>query len=465
MAEMAALIEAGTLRQGDRLPSVRRLSRQRGVSVATVVQAYLGLEDRGLVEARPQSGHYVRARRAPLPPEPRLPRPTTTACKVSVRSVAARVYSASRDPSIVPFGAASPSPELLPTDKLNRILAAIARSAGGAGVAYDPPPGLPALRRQIARRSVDWGCALGPDDIVTTIGAMEALHLCLKAVARRGDTIAIESPTYFGLLQLIESLGIRAVEIPSHPRAGMDLDVLEEALGRHAIKAVLAVPNFSNPLGALMPDEAKERLVAMLARREIPLIEDDIHGDLHFGDVRPRVAKSFDRHGLVMLCSSFSKTLAPGYRVGWVAPGRFRDTVEQLKFAQTVASPTLTQMAVAELLDEGGYDHHLRALRRRLAAQVARVSEAVAEHFPAGTRVARPSGGFVLWVEMPTGVSALDLHDRALDRGISVAPGPLFSAKHRFLHCVRLNCGFPWSDLLDHGVRTLGRLAGEMVGS
>lgn len=463
IADITGLIDRGALRPGDRLPSVRRLSRQRGVSVATVVQAYVGLEGRGLIEARPQSGHYVRARRAPLPPEPRPARATTAACKVSVRSLVSRVYRAARDPSIVPFGAAYPSPELLPTEKLNRILASIARSAGGAGVSYDPPPGCPALRRQIARRAVDLGCAITPDDIVTTVGAMEALHLCLRAVARRGDTVAIESPAYYGLLQLIESHGIRAVEIPAHPRTGMDLDALEEALGRHPIKAVLAIPNFSNPLGAAMPDESKERLVEMLGRREIPLIEDDIYGDLHFGEARPRPAKAFDRRGLVMLCSSFSKTAAPGYRVGWVAPGRLREEVEQLKFAQSVATPTLPQMAIAELLEGGGYDHHLRAQRRRLAAQVARVSEAVAEHFPPGTRVSRPAGGFVLWVELPPGVSALDLHARALERGISVAPGPIFSAKQRFSGCVRLSCGFPWSDLLDHAVRALGRIAAELA--
>lgn len=461
-ADLSAMIDHGALRPGDRLPSVRRLSRQRGVSVATVVQAYLSLENRGIIEARPQSGHYVRARRAPVPLEPRSARVCTTARKVSVRSLITKVYRASRDPSIVPFGAANLSPELLPTDKLNRIMSVIARSAGGAGVAYDLPPGLPALRRQIARRAVDWGCAISADDIVTTVGAMEALHLCLRVVARRGDTIAVESPSYYGLLQLIESHGIRAIEIPAHPRTGMDLDVLEDALARHRIKAVLAIPNFSNPLGSLMPDEAKERLVGMLARREIPLIEDDIHGDLHFCDVRPRPAQSFDRKGLVMLCSSFSKTAAPGYRVGWVAPGRFRDEVEQLKFAQSVGTPTLPQMAIAELLENGGYDHHLRSLRRRLAAQVAQMSEAIAEHFPQGTRISRPAGGFVLWVELPPGASALELHERALERGISVAPGPIFSAKQRFSGCIRVSCGYPWSDLLDHAVRTLGRIACEL---
>jgi DNA-binding transcriptional MocR family regulator len=353
----------------------------------------------------------------------------------------------------------------LPTDRLNRTMSAIARSAGGAGVAYDLPPGLLALRRQIARRAIEWGCALSADDLVTTVGAMEALHLCLRAVTRPGDTVAVESPAYYGLLRLLASLGMRVIEIPAHPRTGMDLGALAEALGRHKIRAVMAIPNFNNPLGSLMPDGAKEELVEMLGRREIPLIEDDIYGDLSFGDERPRPAKAFDRKGLVMLCSSFSKTVAPGYRVGWAAPGRFREEVEQLKFAQSVATATLPQMAVADFLDNGGYDHHLRALRRRLAAQVERMSEAVAEHFPPGTRVARPAGGFMLWVELPPGTSALSLFERALGRGISIAPGPIFSAKQRFSGYIRLSCGLPWSDLLDHAIRTLGKLCAEPAAS
>jgi DNA-binding transcriptional MocR family regulator len=219
------------------------------------------------------------------------------------------------------------------------------------------------------------------------------------------------------------------------------------------------VPTFSNPLGALMPDDAKRELVRMLARHEVPLIEDDIYGDLGFDAARPRPAKAFDRHGLVMLCTSFSKTLAPGYRVGWVAPGRWRDAVERLKFAQTVGTPTLPQMAIADFLENGGYERHLRRLRRALEDQVGRVSDAVAEHFPPGTRISRPRGGFLLWVEMPPGKNALDLHDRALARGISIAPGPIFSAKQRFSNCLRLSCAWPWSDRIERAIRTLGELA------
>lgn len=459
--EISSLIDRGRLRPGDRLPSVRRLSLQHGVSVSTSLQAYLLLENRGLIEARPQSGHYVRERRAPLP-EPHMTRASATATRVTVSDLVAEVYRSTNDPHLVPLGAAVPSPEILPTEKLNRMLSNIARTAGGMGVSYDPPPGYLPLRRQIARRSVGWGLALNADDLVTTIGAMEALHLCLRAAARAGDTIAVDSPTYYGVLQLIENLGMKVLEIPSHPRTGMDLDALGEALRHHKIKACLAVPNFSNPLGSLMPDEAKKQLVEMLARRDIPLIEDDIYGDLHFGEARPRPAKCFDREGLVMLCSSFSKTLAPGYRVGWVAPGRFRERVERLKFEQTIATPTLPQMAVTEFLENGGYDHHLRQMRRKLASQVQRMTEAIAEHFPAGTRVSRPLGGFVLWVELPPGTSALALHESALAQGISIAPGVIFSAKQRFSNCIRLHCGSPWSDTIARATRTLGRLAGAL---
>ncbi len=363
---------------------------------------------------------------------------------------------------MVLLGGGFMSPLLLPARRLNRGLAAVARAAGGLGLAYDPPPGLPALRRQIARRAAEWGVAIGPDEVVTTIGTMEALHLCLRSVARAGDTVAVESPSYYGVLQLIESLGMRALEIPARAGTGMDLALLDEALRRHRVKACLVVANFSNPIGALMPDEAKRELVQILARRDVPLIEDDIYGDLHFDGARPRPVRAFDRRGMVMLCASFSKTLAPGYRVGYVVPGRFREAVERLKFAQTVACPTLPQMAIADFLESGGYERHLRRLRRCVADQVARVSEAIAQHFPEGTRISRPRGGFLLWVEMPAGKSALELHARAAARGVSVAPGPIFSAKARFANCVRISCGFPWSETIARAVRTLGEIAREL---
>jgi DNA-binding transcriptional MocR family regulator len=458
--DLSQLVSKGALRAGDRLPSVRRLALQRSVSVSTVLQAYLLLESRGVVETRPQSGHYVRAARLARAPEPRPPRTSGQATRVTVSDLIAKVYGAAREPNMVLLGAAHMSSALLPTENLNRRLAAVARSAGGAGIAYDVPPGLPALRRQIARRAVDLGVAIGADDVVTTFGTMEALHVCLRAVTRPGDTVLVETPSYYGILQLIESLGLRALEIAANPGTGVDLALLDAALRQHKVAACLLVPTFSNPLGSLMPDAAKRELVELLARREIPLIEDDIYGDLHFEPgARPRPAKAFDRRGLVMLCASFSKTLAPGYRVGYAVPGRFRDQVEQLKFAQTVGTATLPQMAIADFLENGGYDRHLRRLRRSLADQVTRTSEAIIEHFPPGTRISRPQGGFVLWVEMPPGKSALELHARALEEKISIAPGPIFSAKQRFASSLRVSAGFPWSDRLAKSIATLGSIA------
>jgi DNA-binding transcriptional MocR family regulator len=403
--KIESLIRAGTLRAGERIPSVRRASTQHGVSVTTAVQAYLELENRGLIEARPKSGFFVRPLLRPRLLEPQPSRPIHRASPVGVGGLLTRLFDAARSPDVVPFGAAYPGAETLPVARLSRIMASVARSAGARGIHYDMPPGAEPLRRQIARRSLDWGGQLNADEIITTCGGTEALALCLRAVTKPGDVVAVESPTYFGILQAIEERGLKALEIPMHPRTGMDLDALERALKSHPIAACLAVPNFNNPLGSLMPDDHKRRLVEILARRDVPLIEDDINGDLSHDSSRPRVAHSYDRDGRVLLCGSFSKTLAPGYRVGWVAPGRYYERVKALKITSTLATATLPQLAVAEFIANGGYDHHLRALRRSMADQIRRMSEAVAESFPADMKITRPAGGFVLWVELPKKVS------------------------------------------------------------
>ena len=461
--QIVQLIEGGTLRSGERIPSVRTLSRQQGVSVSTVLQAYRMLEDRGLIEARPQSGYFVRHKQWTPPAEPAISRPAKQATQVNVGELIMRVMQASQNPALVRLGAALPSPELLPTAQLNRALAAVGRRPGFAASEYSVPPGNLALRTQIAKRALEAGCTLSPDEIVITCGAMEALNLCLRVVAKVGDTIAIEAPTYFGVLQCIESLGLKAVEIPTHPRDGVSLEALSYALETQPIKACLFVLNFNNPLGSCMPDENKARLVEILAERGIPLIDDDIYGDLAFGGSRPRSAKSFDKDGLVLLCDSFSKTLAPGYRVGWCAPGRWQRQVEHLKFVTNVATATLPQMAVADFLANGGYNHHLRRIRRLYAEKVHRMSQAVSEAFPPGTRITRPTGGYVLWVEMPPNVNSLELFDRALAAGISIVPGPVFSAKGKFRNFIRLNCGNPWSKAIERAISQLGNFVHELA--
>jgi DNA-binding transcriptional MocR family regulator len=313
---VAALIERGTLRPGDRVPSVRRLSEQMDVSISTALQAYRVLENRGKIESRPQSGYYVKTRFWRPPAEPDISRPPATSTKVSVGDMVLRFMRHVTPSDMVPLGAAVPAAELLPIAALNRLAASIARRAPRASISYDVPPGNERLRTQVARHLFNAGCELGPDDIVTTCGGQEALGLCLRAVAKPGDVVAIESPTFFGTLQLIELLGMKALEIPTHPRDGVCLNAMRRAIDRNAIKACLFIPNYQNPLGCRTSDERKRALVKMLAEREIPLIEDDIYGDLPLEGPRPRVCKAFDKRGLVLLCSSFSKTLAPGFRVG-----------------------------------------------------------------------------------------------------------------------------------------------------
>ncbi len=462
---VAGHIGTGVLRAGERVPSVRRLSAQHRVSIATVVQAYTVLESRGLIEARPRSGFYVRSHWQEHAKEVRTSRPSSAPRPVSLDELRARVFQDAAAPDLLALGAATPSASLLPVARLNRTFGTVARRAGAAALDYSPPPGSEALRRQLARRALEWGCQLGPEEFIITDGAMEAVVLSLRATTRPGDLVALESPTYFGLLAAVESLGLRAVEIATHPRAGIDLEKLELALRRQKIAVVLAVPSFNNPLGSCLPPENRARLVELLSKREIPLIEDDLYGDLPFPPLgRPHAVKSFDRRGLVLLCGSVSKTLAPGLRVGWVVPGeRYYERIKQLKTASTMATSTVPQLALAEFLREGGYERHLRGLRQAFADQVAHMAEAVTATFPPGVRLSRPQGGFVLWIELSHHVDALELHARARQAGVAVAPGPMFSVQGAlFAHFLRLNCGAPWSPRIERGVAILGRLASDM---
>jgi DNA-binding transcriptional MocR family regulator len=410
------LIDRGTLHPGERLPSIRKLSSQMDVSISTVLQAYMALEAGHCIEAKPQSGFYVKMTRQ-IPPEPKPSSPSPNATQVGVSELVAQVFLSAHDPKVIQLGLSTPSAEYLPVKRLTSLLAATARNHSIRSVNYDFPPGYAPLRHEIAKRSLELGCKLSEQDIVTTNGTMEALNLCLRAVAKPGDIIAIESPTFYGTLQAIESLGMRALEIPTDPHDGIILEALSTSLKRHQVKACLLVPNFNNPLGSCVPESNKKELVKLLARREIPLIEDDIYGDLGFGPSRPKTAKAYDSEGLVLLCSSFSKTLAPGYRVGWTAPGRFKPQVERLKFMSSMACATAPQVAIADFLHSGGYDRHLRTIRKKLAIQVQRMTDAIAQYFPHGTKVTRPQGGLALWIELPRSVNSLELHRKALHHG------------------------------------------------
>jgi len=457
---LAGQIEAGTYGAGDRIPSLRKLRDQFGVSLTTVLEACRVLEDRGLVQARAQSGHYVRPRTQNRRSEPGESVSSSEAQHVDA-SLALRLNLGIGNPQEPTLGAAVQGPELMAVAALNRLTGHVLRHQPAACHSYDAPPGSAVLRRAIAQRGGDAGYVVTADDIVITSGAKEAVYLSIKAVTRAGDTVAVESPTYYALLEVLGSLGLRALEISSHPRHGINLDELERALESQPVAAVALVSNFSNPTGSRMTDAAKRRLVDILDRHDVPLVEDDVYGELAFEGPRPAAVKAFDRRGLILYCSSYSKTVSPGLRVGWCIPGRYQNEVELLKLVVNQATAVAPQLALAAFLDSGGCDRHIRRVRRMYRDQMASVVDAVERFFPDATRLTRPQGGHVLWVQLPDGVDAMDLYDAAYDVGIRIAPGPMFSASGGYRNFIRLNTGFPWNETTERQIETLGRLVAE----
>jgi len=459
------LVSNGTLEPGTRVPSLRQISRQRQVSISTALQAYRLLEDRSVIEARPQSGYYVARVAAGAPREsviavaPEL----SPARVVAGPSAISRLLECAADPALVPLGCAVPSARLLAGAGLDRFLARAARLAGDRHNRYTVPKGDLRLRRAIARRALRWGQALSAEDIVITTGCTEALTLALQAVARPGDAIAVESPTHFGVLNALAALDLKPHELPTDSRTGVDLSALAGALECGAVRACLFSSSFNNPLGFTLTNERKAEVLQLLATHQVPLIEDDIYGDVHFGRERPTPFAALDPHGNTLYCSSFSKTVAPGYRIGWIATRRYIERALERKLAFTLTGPALPQAALAEFLTTGGYDGHLRRLRRSFENTVSQVVRTIGTTFPQGTRVTHPRGGYLLWVELPRPLRSRDLFERALAQGICFVPGDIFSASGRYDNCLRLSCGHAWNPSTEQAVTKLGKMASALL--
>lgn len=456
--DIAAQIRAGILRAGTRLPSVRALRADRRLSPATIQHAYALLEARGYLEARPRSGYYVSAAWVPEPAQPRARKPASGAAPLDVSELVFTILEAIRDRDVVPLGSAFPSPRYFPLERLARQLGTSARRLDPWATVQDLPPGSLDLRRQIARRYLRCGARVPAEEIVITSGAMEGLNVALGALTQPGDIVVIESPAFYGCLQAVEAHGLRAIEVPTDPANGVDLAALDRALDRHSVKACWLMTSFHNPVGACVPDGARKELMRILERHDVPLIEDNVYAELYFGDRRPAPMKAFDRKGLVLDCGSFSKSLAPGYRVGWVAAGRYAQTVARRKAMASLATNVPAQAAIAAYLAGGGYDRFLRGLRLRLRDGQAAALASLQRHLPPGYRVTRPEGGYFLWVEFPEGVDAVALHRSALASGISIAPGPIFSARRGFGNCIRLNYGHPWGRKAEGAVAALAAI-------
>jgi DNA-binding transcriptional MocR family regulator len=464
-SDIEGQIHKGIFLPGERVPSVRQTSQQHRLSITTVLRAYLLLESRGLIESRPQSGYFVRQQGdARLVPTRQLRASTPIAVSASVdvsRLVLSTLRSIGSDEAL-PLGSPYPDPALFPSQRIHSYMHAFARRREVHRINDDLPPGQPELIRQITRRYLENGMNVDPNEIIVTLGGTEAINLCLQAVAKPGDTIAVESPTFYAMLHAIERMGMRALEIATHPHEGIDLNALATAFEREPIAACMVMPNFQNPLGFQMSDARKEQLVDLSARYDVPIIENDVYQALYFGTTHPSALKMYDKKGLVLHCGSFSKSLAPTARIGWALPGRYRDEVEKLKFLNTLTTSSVTQLAIAEYLKKDGYEHHLRRLRSFYRQQAHLMSAMVQRFFPAGTRLSTPRGGYVLWVELPPGVDSMTLYSQALAVGITVGPGYMFSTTPAYSNFIRLNYSYVWSPEIEKAVIALGKMVSAL---
>lgn len=456
-----ALVDGQAIKPGDKLPSLRALSRQLQVSISTVSQAYLELEKKQIIQSRERSGFYLSACTQRLPAPASRPRPALVPT-VSKRSDLIRtVLEALGNRDLLPFGVVCPAEELLPAKTLARVSASVMRANPAQVLDYAPVNGHLELRRQIALRSLEAGIRVSPDEILITAGAMEGLSIALRALTRPGENVLIQSPSYFCFLQLLENCGLRAIEIPSST-SGIDLQDVQKAIQQFDIRAAILVPNFNNPDGSLTADKTKKEIVSLLAERKIPLVEDDVYGDLYFGPTRPTTCKTYDKQGEVLFCSSFSKTIAPGYRVGWMIPGRHYDRALNIKTTTNICTAAPNQLVIANFLRDGYYERHLRRLRVAVRNQMESLLLSLQRNFPEGTRAGFPEGGAAIWVELPQQIDAVDFFFRAREMGIGLAPGPIFSTQDKYNNFIRLSCAGVWNERLENGIRDLGRLAEEL---
>lgn len=451
---IASQINSGAYSTGDKVPSVRKLSKSLGVSTKTVEQSYILLESQGLIQAKPQSGYFVTEK---LLPEIEFNNKGPVINNYQCDELIAKLYKGARKPGVVHLGPAYPSTSILPLKKLSQITASIARENNPKTISYEFPPGNLDLRQQIAQRSSEWGKFFSPEELIIVHGVTEAMNIALKVIAKPGDYLITESPTSFATLQIIEGFGMKALELPTHPKNGIDLASVRKALNTYEnIAGIFLCPTNSNPLCSTMSEENKKELYELFADRDIPILEDDVYGELYFQEERPKPIKAFDEKGIVIYMSSFSKSIAPGYRVGYTYPGRYYEEMTKHKILTSYTTNSLSQMVIAEFLQSGGYDRCLRNLRKQYKEQVDIFSELVSKHFPEGTKVSRPQGSFFLWIELPDKIDSEDFYDKAIEQNISIAPGAMFTTSKNFNNFIRISCSQSISNEIVTAIKKLG---------
>lgn len=455
-------IRLGALAANQKLPSLRTMMRTHQVSLSTTLQACRQLESEGLVEAQSRAGYFV-VEAPGMGASVRAAGPKEAGVDLASATLDELLAMSRRKPVSVDLGIATCAPHLYPIADLRKITAAVIRADEDVLVSPASSSGNEELRQMLARRALARGIQTAPEELIVTHGVSEGLALALRAVTQPGDTVLLESPTYYGLLQALSSLAVKAIELPTNSRHGLLPEAVEFALRDQArVAAIVNMPTLHNPLGSTMPNEARERLVALCASHGIALIEDDVSADLHPGASTLRAQKSWDRDGHVIYCASLNKSLSPGLRLGWMLGGRWRDAIESLKMTISRPKEELPQRVAARFLESGAFDRHLRRLRSALARQREEMVALIRETFPEGSVVNDVDAGMLLWVKLPRNVSSRRLFSEALEHRIRIVPGALFSSSPYFDGYIRLSCGWPLNKERVEAVETLGRLCGAL---
>ncbi|SEW51557.1 aminotransferase-like domain-containing protein [Chitinophaga arvensicola] len=461
--KFAKMIDDGIYKPGEKLPSIRSMHKKSGVSIGTILQSFNYLMDKDIVVSREKSGYYVNDNLAKSLPVPEVLPVSLSERTVHIDQLLQKMPVDRTGKDFVSFGNAVPDNRLLPFNSIKRAIQQTSRDVSGSYLSLETRYGNKQLCEAIAKRSMHWQGPVHANELVITNGAAEAMVCCLKAVTQPGDTVLVQEPCFFGIMQILELLGLKMATIPSHPTTGISVENIKAACRKLAIKACVFVSNFNNPDGASISTDQKKQIAGLANTLQMPIIEDDIYGDLFFKGGRRDTIKAYDKDGWVMYCSSFTKTLAPGLRIGWTAAGRFTYDVARIKAMMNHSTSCFSQRVILQLLTTGVLEKHLQKFRLEMQMNQHRYIAVIEKHFPAGTKVTQPGGGIYLWVELPDAVNTSVFLEKAFEHNISYAPGEIFSSKGKYLHYIRLSYSGLWEKKAEKALIKLGKLLGEHI--
>lgn len=452
------LIENGTWKAHEKLPSLRQQVEQSGLSLITVMNAYQELEAQGLIYSKEKSGYFVVEQSSDHPTTLHVINET-----VEINSVVFKYLKSTQSEHIIPLGSAFPNSQLLYSAKLIQTLGQLARQRRSYEQTPSLPPGNYQLRKIIAQKYAMQGIPTDPSDIVITSGGLDALNLSLQALTQAGDYILLQQTIFYGAWQAAERLGLKVITIPEHPEHGIDLEAFEHAILKYPIKVCLMMLNGQNPIGFTVSDEIKLKLAKLLNQYQIYLIEDDVYEELYYDQKKPLSMKYFDQQNWVLHCSSFSKTLGAGFRIGWVYAGKFSEHIQHTQLMSTLSVNSFIQNALVEYLSHRHYEKHLKTLRSTLQRYKKQYFNYLKTHLPEQCHVNYYPSGYFLWIELPEQVDSNEIYQHMLEHSVSVAPSSLFNISNQQNHFIRMNCSFEMNEKIQNALNQLIHIIGKSV--